>query len=149
VEGVLYISLYFVFTILLFVFLNLLIPQIIQPENSNEIYVKLQSFPVGLKVFEYKACSIYSPHMFINYSKAFSEKSKYSNPSVLWILVVLIPIWSSQFQTKQKPVFPSNYLINGLDHLVENWKNLLSELDNMGEDSRGSHSMFMFSEVRT
>jgi len=57
--------------------------------------------------------------MFINYSKVFSEKSKYSNPSVLWIWVVLIPIWSSQFQTKQKPDFPSNDLINGLDHVVE------------------------------
>lgn len=92
---------------------------VIQPENSHEIYVIIRSFPVGLKVFEYKACSNYSPHMFINYSKVFSEKSKYSNPSVLWIWVVLIPIWSSQFQTKQKPDFPSNDLINGLDHVVE------------------------------
>jgi hypothetical protein len=57
--------------------------------------------------------------MFINYSEVFLEKSKYSNPSVLWILVVEIPIWSSQFQTKQKPVFPPNDLINSLDHLEE------------------------------
>lgn len=61
--------------------------------------------------------------------------------------MVLILVWSSQFQTKQKPVFPSNDLINGLDHLVETWKNPLSELDDMGEDSRGSHSMFTSSEV--
>lgn len=51
----------------------MLIPQNIQPENSHEIYVILHSFPVGLKVFEKIACSIYSPHMFITTLKCFQK----------------------------------------------------------------------------
>lgn len=91
---------------------------------------------VGLKFTRHIVCSIYSPHMFLNDPKVFSEKSKYSNPSVLWILVVQIPYGPVNFRWNRNWSSPPHDLVNGLDHLQEAWENLHSEMEGMGRRKR-------------